>query len=32
MELMAIIIEENKENNGPGALPEKWVMQLQDLV
>ncbi|CAO2150205.1 unnamed protein product [Urochloa humidicola] len=29
MELMAIIIE---ENNGPGALPEKWVMQLQDLV
>ncbi|CAN6373610.1 unnamed protein product [Urochloa humidicola] len=32
MELMAIIIEENKENNGPGALPDKWVMQLQDLV
>ncbi|CAL4990973.1 unnamed protein product [Urochloa decumbens] len=32
MELMAIIIEENKDNNGPSALPEKWVMHLQDMV
>lgn len=31
MELMTTIIAENKEN-GSGTLPEKWVMQLQDLV